>query len=206
MEKSFMENHPGFIHDFIEILSQKAEEIKDAFGNFEGIDLENSHNFFEKAIFPDNDFRTMPMGGMTPPFLGPSGFNYSDEEECEFLYGFTNSEFIAFLGQLCPTEFLIIVSLITILITQTLNMDELSVIALFFEGLGDQLELLVEYDSIQADIKEAEEQKAHNKANQQDFEYIFQQLVIMQGQIKSLENQLAIAKGSDKSAHTPTPC
>lgn len=206
MSKDYKNINPEFVHDFIEVLSQKAEEIQDIFQVFSENETENPLYNFQKLIFPDQDFREMPMGGMTPPVLGPSGFNYKGEEGCDYLYGFTNSEFIAFLGRLCPTEFIIIMTLISILISQPLNLNELSIIALFMEGLGDQLELLAEFRSIQTDIKEEDEQKEQNEAIQQDFNYIFQQLCAMQERINCLENQLSHTDNPCKSPHTPTPC
>jgi len=205
MSKKYTEINEDFVHDFIETISQKAEEIKESFGSFSDLESDNPLNFIHRMIFPEMDFRAAHVGGVMPPgVMNPSGFDYVGEDcNKDYLYGFTNSEFIAFLGNLCSTEFIIIITLITILIAESLNTNELSVIALTMEGIGDSLELLAEYRELQESIENEEENCKQQEAMQQDFNYINQQLSLMQARITCLENQLQGKNCSCNGPHMP---
>jgi len=205
MSKPHTEINEEFVHHFIEILSEKTEEIKESFGGFSDLENNNPLNFVEKIIFPNGSGFREP--GIIPPtdILHPSGFPYDAESGCDYLYGFTNSEFLAFLGNLCPTDLLIIIGLIAILIAQSLNLNELTVVSSILEGIAELLEVYQEMAEFQKGLKEEEQSKKQNQAIQQDFDFINQQLCLMQQQIIALQNQLQHKADSCKSPHTPTP-
>lgn len=206
MDKKHSDKNQKEVHDFIEVLSQKAEEIKK---DYEGVPpSENPLYFLNQLIFPDNDFRSADPEASTPPFFNTfstSGFNYTGENEEDYCYGFTNSEFLAFVGQLCPLDFLIIMGLITTLIYQPLNFDELTVVFMIFNAISEMLEMLQMQAAFQNDLQQAEQSKAQGQALQQDFNSINQQLCRMQEQINCLQNQLLNKDNPCKSPHTPKP-
>lgn len=204
MSKGYTEINSDFVHDFIEVLSEKTDEIKESFGGFSDLENDNPLNFLGKMIFPNGgeDFR---HSGMMPPtdILHPSGYSYGEDNDCDYLYGFTNSEFLAFLGNLCPTDFIIIMGLISILIAQSLNLNELTVVTTLLEGVSETLEVYQEIAEFQVGLKEGEETKEQNQAIQQDFAFINQQLCLMQQQINHLQNQLQTQNCSCTSPPKP---
>lgn len=182
----------AFVHDFIEVISEKAEEIKCNLSSFGKFKEDNPLDFIQKIIFPDADMRGFNESfskGKVPP-CNPSGFDYTANLSQQYCYGFTNSEFLAFIAGLSPVEYLIVISLIAVIITEPLNLRETVVTYTLMNSIATVMDVLESQESFQAAVSGAATTRQQQIAIQQDFDFLMGQVQCMQQQIKSLESQL----------------
>lgn len=103
-------------------------------------------------------------------------YNYKKEEKQQYLYNFTNSKFIYFLGTLDPKSYLIFVTLIGLLIIEDLNQTETKIVFAFILNIADTMQTLVEQEVILESYKAAVEARELGNALHQDLENIYTEL------------------------------
>ena len=103
-------------------------------------------------------------------------YNYKKEEKQQYLYSFTNSKFIYFLGTLDPKSYLIFVTLIGLLIIEDLNQTETKIVFAFISNIADTMQTLVEQEVILESYKTAVEARELGNALNQDLETIYTEL------------------------------
>jgi len=106
-----------------------------------------------------------------------SNYHYKKGKAPEtYVYEFTNSKFIYFLGTLDPKAYLVFVTLIGLLITEDLNVTETKIIYAFISNIADTIQTLVEQEIILQNFRHSRATYEINTALQQDFETIYAQL------------------------------
>ena len=104
-------------------------------------------------------------------------FTYKrDEPSRTYLYEFTNSRFIYFLGHLTPKEYVLFVTLVALLITEDLNETEAKIVYAFLSNVTDTMQTLVEQEIILSKYKHTKEARELNNALHHDFETIYAEL------------------------------
>jgi len=103
-------------------------------------------------------------------------FTYKKGEAPTYLYEFTNSKFIYFLGNLDPKSYLVFVTLIALLIVEDLNDTEAKIIYAFISNIADTMQTLIEQEIILANYKRTKEFRELNNALHHDFETIYAEL------------------------------
>ena len=106
--------------------------------------------------------------------LSGSGHTYKRKEEKRtYLYGFTDSKFIYFLGTLEPRAYLIFVTLIALLITEDLNDTENKIIFFFISNIADAMQTIVEQEVVLNNYNLKKYQREHGAALQKDFDTLY---------------------------------
>ena len=119
---------------------------------------------------------------IAPFFIGENGtssrsdFTYKKEAPRTYLYGFTDSKFIYFLGTLEPKAYLVFITLIALIITEDLNDTEAKIIYAFISNIADTMLTLVEQEVILLNYKRSKESRELGNALHHDFETIYAQL------------------------------
>ena len=121
---------------------------------------------------------------------GPSGYQYAGDKQPYYRFGFTNSEFIAFLGSLNAIEYIIVLAIITILIMMSLNEKEREIVYNFFITIGQTMGSGITQTAFQTDISSQKEDALKGTALQTDFGYIYTEMTALQNEIKELKKQL----------------
>jgi len=121
---------------------------------------------------------------------GASGYSYAGEPLPHYRFEFTNSEFIAFLASLNAIEYIIVLSLITILIMINLNKQEREIIYNFFITIGQTMGSGVDQTAFQVELNSQKEDAKKDNALQTDFDYIYTEMNALQNEIKALKVQL----------------
>ena len=104
-------------------------------------------------------------------------FTYKKEAPKKvYLYGFTDSKFIHFLGNLSPKEYLLFITLIALLITEDLNETEAKIVYAFISNVADTMQTIVEQEIILSKYKHNKEAQQLNNALHHDFETIYAEL------------------------------
>ena len=99
-----------------------------------------------------------------------------DEPQKTYLYEFTNSRFIYFLGNLTPKQYLVFITLIGLLITEDLNTTEAKIVYAFISNVADTVQTIVEQEVILFNYNHAKATRELNNALHQDFETIYAEL------------------------------
>ena len=116
-----------------------------------------------------------------------SGFTYKRKaEKRTYLYGFTDSRFIYFLGIMEPRAYLIFVTLIALLILEDLNATEGKIIFAFVSNVADAMQTVIEQDVILNSYNLKVFQQEQGAALQKDFDTLFAEI----NQLKREINQL----------------
>lgn len=97
-------------------------------------------------------------------------------QQKDYHYGFTNSKFIYFLGNLTPKEYLLFITLIALLITEDLNETEAKIVYAFTSNVADTMQTIVEQEIILSKYKHNVDSKKLNQALHHDFETIYAEL------------------------------
>ena len=135
-----------------------------------------------------------------PPFisengvsdLGGSGHTYKRKEEKRaYLYGFTDSKFIYFLGTLDPRAYLIFITLITLLILEDLNDTEGRIIFFFISNIADAMQTVVEQQVVLNNYNFKKYQREHGAALQKDFDTLYAHI----NQLKKEISHLRFSRG-----------
>ena len=104
-------------------------------------------------------------------------YTYKKEEpKRSYLYGFTDSRFIYFLGNLNPKEYLLFVTVVGLLIVEDLNETEAKIIFAFLSNVTDTIQTVVEQEVILSKYKHNKEARDLNNALHHDFETIYAEL------------------------------
>ena len=103
-------------------------------------------------------------------------FTYKSDEPKTYLYEFTNSRFIYFLGKLTPKQYLIFISLIALLITEDLNTTEAKIIFAFISNVADTIQTIVEQEVILFNYNNTKANRELRNAIHHDFETIYAEL------------------------------
>ena len=99
-----------------------------------------------------------------------------DEPKRSYIYGFTDSRFIYFLGNLSPKEYLLFVTIVGLLIVEDLNETEAKIIFAFLSNVTDTIQTVVEQEVILSKYKHNKEARDLNNALHHDFETIYAEL------------------------------
>lgn len=126
----------------------------------------------------------------SPQLKEKSQFSYVDQKKAHYLYGFTNSEFLAFFGNLNSIEYVIVLTIIALLISANLNRFERVVVYDIFLGISNVMESLVGQDAFLKSLEDEKESDARNQALQTDFDYLYDELNRLQAEIVRLKAQI----------------
>ena len=121
-----------------------------------------------------------------------TSFNYAPSDTPTYRYGFTNSEFFAFIANLDPVEYVIIIAIITIIIGVQLNVFEKQVISGALVDIGVSLGNMVEQELFQSSRQNEINNRERNQAEQTDFDTLYEDVNRLQAQINTLKEQLGI--------------
>ena len=121
-----------------------------------------------------------------------TSFNYAPSETTTYRYGFTNSEFFAFIANLDPVEYVIVIAIITIIIAVQLNIFEKQVISGALVDIGVSLGNMVEQELFQSARQNEINNRERNQAEQTDFDTLYEDINRLQAQINALKEQLGI--------------
>jgi len=103
-------------------------------------------------------------------------YTYKSEEPKTYLYEFTNSRFLYFLGNLTPKQYLVFITLIALLITEDLNSTEAKIVYAFISNVADTVQTIVEQEVILYNYKHAKANRALGNALHHDLETIYAEL------------------------------
>lgn len=151
---------PDLTHQFMELLSNKVDQVQSIINetsiNLNGIKDKDSNDFDD---FDPDDMRIQPpdfesaatssgrvviqndaasnSGQSSAAIAHRTAFQYATPETQSYNYGFTNSEFFAFIGSLDPVEYILVITVIAIIIGVELNVFELQILGepLLISGL-----------------------------------------------------------------------
>jgi len=147
---------------------------------------EQNANFSQKEHFRykhiGSNYRNTTPTAVGPFFIDDDAlvrpdFTYKKEEEKRtYLYGFTDSRFIHFLGHLTPKEYLLFVTIIGLLIVEDRNETEAKILYAFISNVADTMQTIVEQEVILSKYKHNNEAAKLNNALHQDFELIYAEL------------------------------
>lgn len=98
------------------------------------------------------------------------------EAQKNYLYDFTDSKFISFLGNLKPKSYLVFITLIALLITEDLNETETKIICAFILNTADTMLTLVEQEVILNSYKQKKEARELGNALHHDLQTIYDEL------------------------------
>lgn len=121
-----------------------------------------------------------------------TSFNYAGSTKTNYRYGFTNSEFFAFIANLDPVEYVIVIAIITIIIAVQLNLFEKQVISGALVDIGVSLGNMVEQELFQLARQNEMNNRQRNQAEQTDFDTLYEDVNRLQAQINALKEQLGI--------------
>ena len=118
-----------------------------------------------------------------------SGYTYKRKEPKQaYLYGFTNSRFIYFLGIMDPRTYLIFVTLIALLILEDLNQTEGKIIFAFISNVADSMQTIIEQEVILNSYNLKVFQREQGKALQKDFDTLYSEINRLKKEISHLQS------------------
>ena len=118
-----------------------------------------------------------------------SGHTYKRKEEKRtYLYGFTDSRFIYFLGKMEPRAYLIFVTLIALLILEDLNETEGKIIFAFISNVADSMQTVIEQEVILNSYNLKIFQREQGAALQKDFDTLYSQIDQLKREISYLKS------------------
>ncbi|WP_230310418.1 hypothetical protein [Turicibacter sanguinis] len=122
--------------------------------------------------------------------LGSSNYEYYSPDKTNYLYGFTNSEFFAFIGALDPIEYILVITVISILIATQLNTNEQQLVGGALIDIGVTIGNIVEQTLFQQARQNEINTKKRQTAFQTDISNIYNSLVTLQEEINALRDEL----------------
>jgi len=136
-----------------------------------------------RSSYPGKQFSSRNPTAIAPfitsennDFTRPS-YTYRDTKATKtYLYDFTNSKFIYFLGSLDPKSYLLFVSLIALLITDELNRTEAKIIYAFISNISDTIQTIVEQEIILENHHQAIESREFKNALHHDLNTLYKEL------------------------------
>lgn len=126
--------------------------------------------------------------------MGSSRFEYTtgDNSGSSYIYGFTNSEFFAFIASLDPIEYILVITVIAILLATQLNISERQLFGGALIDIGIQLGNIVEQELFQRARQNEIITRQRHEALQCDIKNIYEKLILLQDEINDLKDQLHI--------------
>lgn len=140
--------------------------------------IHGSAPFFMDTNASEGDLYStdMPSDDVKPEDLHPD-YKYKQKSETEtYCYDYTNSQFIYFLGQLKPKDYLLFITLGAMLITNPLNVTEKRIVFAFVSNLADSIQTLYEQEVILASYQQTKGIRDLNNALHMDFENIYREI------------------------------
>lgn len=122
--------------------------------------------------------------------LGSSNYEYQTQDSTVYNYGFTNSEFFAFIAGLDPVEYILVITVISILLATSLNTNEQQLVGGALIDIGVTLGNIVEQTLFQRARQNEINTKKRQAALQTDMNNIYQSLVMLQEEINALRDEL----------------
>ena len=122
--------------------------------------------------------------------LGSSNYEYYSPNKTNYTYGFTNSEFFAFIGALDPIEYILVITVISILIATQLNTNEQQLVGGALIDIGVTIGNIVEQTLFQQARQNEINTKKRQAAFQTDISNIYNSLVTLQEEINALRDEL----------------
>lgn len=125
--------------------------------------------------------------------MGASNYEYTTgESSTTYQYGFTDSEFIAFIGALDPIEYILVIVVIAILIATQLNVNERQLIGGALIDIGVTIGNIVEQEFFQRARQNEIRTRQRHEALQCDIQNIYRSLVLIQEEINELKDELKL--------------
>ena len=124
--------------------------------------------------------------------MGSSNYQYTsgDSSSHNYKYGFTDSEFFAFIASLDPIEYILVITVIAIIIATQLNVNERQLLGGALIDIGVTIGNIVEQEFFQRARKNEIVTRQRHEALQCDIENIYRSLVLLQDEINELNGQL----------------
>ena len=121
-----------------------------------------------------------------------TGFDYAPPQTTTYCYGFTNSEFFAFIGSLDPVEYILVVTVIAIIIGVELNVFERQIVGGALVDIGVTLGNMVEQELFQTARQNEIASRQRNEAEQTDFDNLYNDIDVLQAEIDAIKQQLGM--------------
>lgn len=121
-----------------------------------------------------------------------TAFDYAPPQTTTYCYGFTNSEFFAFIGSLDPVEYILVVTVIAIIIGVELNVFERQIVGGALVDIGVTLGNMVEQELFQQARQNEVASRQRNEAEQTDFDNLYNDIDILQAEIDAIKQQLGM--------------
>ena len=121
-----------------------------------------------------------------------TAFNYAPPQTTPYRYGFTNSEFFAFIGSLDPVEYILVVTVIAIIIGVELNVFERQIVGGALVDIGVTLGNMVEQELFRQARQNEGQNRARYEAEQTDFDTLYDDIDLLQAQIDAIKEQLGM--------------
>lgn len=158
----------------------------------------------EETSISDNQNTTDRLTGSLPtqnPGASNSGqsaaaivhrtsYNYAPEPTQTYCYGFTNSEFFAFIGNLDPVEYILVITVIAIIIGVELNVFERQIVGGSLVDIGVTLGNMVEQELFRSARRNETISRQRHEAEQNDFDTLYESIDQLQAEIDQLKEQL----------------
>lgn len=119
-----------------------------------------------------------------------TSYNYAPPPTQTYCYGFTNSEFFAFIGNLDPVEYILVITVIAIIIGVELNVFERQIVGGALVDIGVTLGNMVEQELFKQARSNEVANRQRNEAEQNDFDTLYDSVDRLQAQIDALREQM----------------
>lgn len=121
-----------------------------------------------------------------------TGFDYASPQTTTYSYGFTNSEFFAFIGSLDPVEYILVVTVIAIIIGVELNVFERQIVGGALVDIGVTLGNMVEQELFQRARQNEAASRQRNEAEQTDFDTLYNDIDVLQAEVDAIKQRLGM--------------
>ncbi|AMC08046.1 hypothetical protein [Turicibacter sp. H121] len=121
-----------------------------------------------------------------------TAFDYAPQQTTTYCYGFTNSEFFAFIGSLDPVEYILVITVIAIIIGVELNVFERQIVGGALVDIGVTLGNMVEQELFQTARQNEAASRQRNEAEQTDFDNLYNDIDVLQAEIDAIKQQLGM--------------
>ncbi|MDE5977214.1 MAG: hypothetical protein K2G70_01940 [Turicibacter sp.] len=119
-----------------------------------------------------------------------TSFDYTPPPSPKRNYGFTNSEFFAFIGSLDPVEYILVITIIAIIIGVELNVFERQIVGGALVDIGVTLGNMVEQELFRQARENESRSRQRDEAEQTDFDNLYNGIDQLQAQIDELKQLL----------------
>ena len=148
--------------------------------------LQNEENF---EGVPKIDFVPCDNVGDKAVHSEKSGFEYFENNPPKYLYEFTNSKFLYYIGTLDSITYLVVITIIAIAISEGMNRTEREVIFGLFLDIGDAMETIVDQDTIRVELEDKRENDERNRALQTDFDHLNSEIDRLRAEVGRLKGR-----------------